>query len=40
MMEELQAFTDYYVGNDRVELEKRLEHSLLVMKILDAARQK
>ena len=39
-VEELQAFTDYYVGNDRVELEKRLEHSLLVMKILDAARQK
>ena len=39
-VEELQAFTDYYVGNDRAELEKRLDHSLLVMKILDAARQK
>ncbi len=38
-VEELQAFTDYYIHNNRAELDKRLEHSLMVMKILDEARE-
>ncbi len=37
--EELTAFTEYYVNKNRVELDRRLEHSLRVMKVLDAARR-
>ena len=37
--EELTAFTEYYVNKNRAELDRRLEHSLRVMKVLDAARR-
>lgn len=37
--DEMRAFTDYYVADDREAFEKRLEHSLVVMEILDAARK-
>lgn len=37
--EELTAFTEYYVNKNQAELDRRLEHSLRVMKILDAARR-
>lgn len=37
--EELTAFTDYYVRNDRAEFDRRLDHSLMVMRILDQARR-
>lgn len=37
--EELTAFTEYYVNKNQAELDRRLEHSLRVMKVLDAARQ-
>ena len=36
--DELRAFTDYWVRDDRVEFQKRLEQSLIVMKVLDRAR--
>ena len=37
--EELTAFTEYYVNKNQAELDRRLEHSLRVMKVLDAARR-
>ena len=37
--EELTAFTEYYVNKNRAELDRRLEHSLRVMKVLDVARR-
>ena len=37
--EELTAFTEYYVNKNRAELDRRLEHSRRVMKVLDAARR-
>ena len=37
--EELTAFTEYYVNKNWAELDRRLEHSLRVMKVLDAARR-
>ena len=37
--EELTAFTEYYVNKNRAELDRRLGHSLRVMKVLDAARR-
>ena len=36
--DELRAFTDYWVRDDRAEFQKRLEQSLIVMKVLDRAR--
>ena len=36
--DELRAFTDYYTAGDYDGVKKRLEHSLLVMEILDTAR--
>ena len=37
--EELTAFTEYYINKNQAELDRRLEHSLRVMKVLDAARR-
>ena len=37
--EELIAFADYYVRNDRAEFDRRLDHSLMVMRILNQARR-
>ena len=37
--EELTAFTEYYVNKNQAELDRRLEHSLRVMKVLDTARR-
>lgn len=37
--DELRAFTDYWVRDDRAEFQKRLEQSLIVMKVLDRARE-
>ncbi len=36
--DELRAFADYWVRDDRAEFQKRLEQSLIVMKVLDRAR--
>ena len=36
--DELRAFTDYWIRDDRAEFQKRLEQSLIVMKVLDRAR--
>lgn len=36
--DELRAFTDYYTAGDYDGVKKRLEHSLLIMEILDTAR--
>lgn len=38
LYDELRAFTDYWVRDDRAEFQKRLEQSLIVMKVLDRAR--
>lgn len=38
-IEELQAFVKYYESKEREALGQRLEHSLLVMRVLDAARR-
>lgn len=38
--EELTAFTEYYVNKNQAELDRRLEHSLRVMKVLDVARRR
>ena len=39
LYDELRAFTDYWVRDDRAEFQKRLEQSLIVMKVLDRARE-
>ena len=38
LYDELRAFTDYYLKDDRAEFGKRLDQSLLVMKVLNQAR--
>lgn len=38
--DEMRAFTDYYVADNRAEFEKRLNHSLMVMEILDTAKKR
>ena len=37
--DELRAFADYWDTNNREEFRKRLEQTLLVMKVLDMARK-